>query len=63
MLVGPTGGGKSTMVKLLQLALNKAHGDYYGQKAEGVGTSLLGASLSMAGSFSGVCTYMYASKD
>ena len=32
MLLGPTGGGKSVVLKLLKMALNKAHGDFYGEK-------------------------------
>ena len=51
MLLGPTGGGKSTVLKLLKMALNKAHGDYYRQKSWRVmGDISLNASLSLAGS-------------
>ena len=51
MLLGPTGGGKSTVLKLLKMALNKAHGDFYGEKAWRVlGDISLSESLSLAGS-------------
>ena len=33
MLLGPTGGGKTTVLKLLESALNQCYSDYYGPKS------------------------------
>lgn len=33
IMLGPTGGGKSSVVRLLRTALNKCYVDYYGPKS------------------------------
>ena len=54
VVLGPTGGGKSTVFRLLRKALNNAHEDYYGHKRKVLGKMSLSASLSLAGSISEV---------
>jgi len=55
VVLGPTGGGKSTVLRLLRKALNNAHEDHYGPKGKVLGNLSLRASLSLAGSISEVC--------
>ena len=55
VVLGPTGGGKSTVLRLLRKALNNAHEDHYGPKRKVLGNLSLRASLSLAGSISEVC--------
>lgn len=55
MLLGPTGGGKTSVIKLLRTALATCHRDFYGLKSyEGI-SDLPGGVIS---SFSQVCTIL-----
>ena len=54
VVLGPTGSGKSTVLKLLREALNNAYEDFYGHKRRVVGNISFRASLSLTGSISEV---------
>ncbi len=54
ILLGPTGGGKTSVVRLLVTALNKCYMDYYGPKSCHA-FSAEPSSLLVTGSLSQVC--------
>lgn len=57
ILLGPTGGGKTSVVRLLVAALNKCYTDYYGPKSfHAISTEP--SSVLMGGSISQVRNYV-----